>query len=138
MKKLFLIFLVICPLLAKSSLSIGVQIMEKISFALLKKTPINILVQDEKDLKLIEGSKMFNQVFSCSNADMILTKMRNIYRVCHGNPLIFATSYRGFKLSQNAVGAFFYQKGRPNIIFKKDKLEEYKINISEKFKKYIE
>ncbi len=138
MKKIILLLTLSIYSLFAGNIPVKVRIIEKISLALVKKLPINILVQENENISLLKNSKILNQVHSCEKADMILIKKENKYTSCKIPPLIFATSYLGFKNSPSAIGAFFYQKGRPNIILKKDKLDKYNIKLSEEFDKYIE
>ncbi len=137
MKKLYLIFIVFSSLFATPKTSIGTQIMEKISVALTYKDSVKILVQNKDDLIFIKNSLILKRVDKCEEADIILVK--NAYELsCKNNPLIFATSYLGFKNTPSVLGAFYYQKGRPNLILKEEKLKLRNIKLSKEFDRYIE
>ncbi len=96
------------------------------------------MVEDIADLKLVDDDTYFELVQNCNQSDIILIKKNNKHEDCSGKPLVFATSYVGIKNYPESVGAFFYQKGRPNIIFNKKVLDKRDIKISQKFNKYIE
>lgn len=85
---------------------------------------------------LIKDSKYIKTVFNCEEADLILTH-KNYFTKCK-NKMIFTTNYLMFKNLPHAVGAFFYQKGRPNIIFRKNELKKFHITLPKEFDKYIE
>lgn len=110
--------------------------MEKISKALVVKENIAIYIQDDRDINLIDGSVVLQRVDRCEDADIVLVKDK--FKPCNGTVLVFATSYKGFKKNKNAIGAFFYQKARPNVILKKKKLKKDGIRLPSEFDKYIE
>jgi hypothetical protein len=56
---------------------------------------------------------------------------------CSNKP-IFTNNYRLFKNFPQIIGAFFWQKGRPNIIFDAERLKEQNIVLDPSYDKYIE
>jgi hypothetical protein len=76
-------------------------------------------------------------VFDCEEADIVIVStLKDIPLECAGK-LLFGTKYSQLK-DQRVVGAFFWQKGRPNILFYKSRLEEKQIELDSSFKKYVE
>ncbi len=76
-------------------------------------------------------------VQNCMQADMvILTSTKNIPDECSGK-ILFGTKYSHLKY-KGVIGAFFWQKGRPNILFYKEKLLENKVYLDSKLEKYID
>ena len=54
---------------------------------------------------------------------------------CHNKPL-FTDNYKTFKKNPNAIGALYWKKGRPNIIFLKSRLQKFGLSLPSKLKKY--
>lgn len=76
-------------------------------------------------------------VQDCSEADIvILSEVKNIPYECN-NKILFGTRYYHLK-NPNVIGAFFWQKGRPNILFYKRRLDEHNIKLVSSFDKYVE
>ncbi len=76
-------------------------------------------------------------VTECKDADIvILSTTVNIPKEC-ASKLLFGSRYSHLK-NKNVLGAFFWQKGRPNILFYKKRLKKQKIVLDSSFDKYIE
>ncbi len=76
-------------------------------------------------------------VKDCALADIVLlSSIQNIPKECKGK-VFFGSRYKHLKNPQ-VVGAFFWQKGRPNILFYKNRLEKYHITLDKSYDKYIE
>jgi len=53
--------------------------------------------------------------------------------------LIFANGYLVFQRDKgNVIGGFYWQKGRPNLVFKKSKLHKNNIKIPKNLEKYVD
>ena len=101
-----------------------------------KKANTNIYLHtDVKSLKTYPGGLKI--VESCSKAEVvILSTTKNIPNECN-NKILFGTRYSHLK-NKNVIGAFFWQKGRPNILFYKKHLKKNSIKLDSSFDKYIE
>ena len=76
-------------------------------------------------------------VDDCKKADLvILSTTKNIPKECEGK-ILFGSRYSHMK-STNVVGSFFWQKGRPNILFYQNRLKKHNINLDSSFNRYIE
>lgn len=117
-----------------SELEVATKIMDKISYALIKKDVVKVLAIGAEEKKIVDNSILMKSVKECQNADMVLSKKSVTCR----DKVLFFTNYKTFKNNEQAIGAFFWQKGRPNIIFRKEVLGQFNIVLSEKFDKYIE
>ena len=75
-------------------------------------------------------------VKNINNADiMIVQKQKNLPQ----NKIIFATNYLILKnYKKEAIGGFYWKKGRPNILFLKANLSRHHINLPPSFNDYIE
>ena len=78
-----------------------------------------------------------NITTECAKADLvILSTTKDIPKECL-TKVLFGTRYSHLK-NKNVIGSFFWQKGRPNILFYKQRLEEHKIKLDSSFDRYIE
>ena len=72
-------------------------------------------------------------------ADILFISKQDSFSKISFNKIIFVNSYKLLKNYQNiAIGGFFWQKGRPNIIFLRKNLQKHHIHLPVKFQKYIE
>ena len=78
-----------------------------------------------------------NIVDDCKEADLvILSTNKDIPKECN-QKILFGTRYSHLK-NKNVVGAFFWQKGRPNILFYQKRLQMYNVKLEPSFNEYIE
>ncbi|MDQ7055576.1 MAG: hypothetical protein Q9M89_03460 [Persephonella sp.] len=111
------------------------EIISKICSAISKKD-IGIKVYLTENMKyIIKYSKIFVPVDSCEDADIVVAG-QEIHN-CRGKIMV-VTRYFLLKRYKNAVAAFYWYKGRPNITFVKEKLERYHISLPEKFSKFVD
>ncbi|MDD3324714.1 MAG: hypothetical protein PHN38_06305 [Sulfurospirillaceae bacterium] len=141
MKKI--LFLLICATVLINASDIALAKAKIVSFVakeLVKKEYVSIYVEDIDYADIFGVSRNLTRTNSCENADIILIKnIELIPKTCLLNEsLVIATSYASYKNTPYVVGAFFWQKGRPNIILKEQKLKELGIVLSEKLNPYIE
>ncbi|NPA59146.1 MAG: hypothetical protein GXO30_01565 [Epsilonproteobacteria bacterium] len=131
MKKI-LFFLLFITIYAHASIDYELRFYERI-IPLIFKIPIHIYA--DKEIKFIlRRSKKFIIENKCKDALLIIGLVKNIK--CQDKPL-FATDYETYKISPNAFGAFYWRKGRPQLKFKKEKLEEFNLEIDSSLQKYI-
>ena len=136
--KLFLLsILIISSLLSSNVEKLETQILSSIAHSLVHKKSVNMCIDDKKFKNIKKYAKNIKLV-SCAKADIVFTsKDSDMKRKCKTS-LIFPTSYYLYKHSPMMVGAFFWQKGRPNIIFREKQLEHLNIKLPKNFEKYIE
>ncbi len=133
--KILLICLFVSTIYA-SDTKLAVEIFSRISTALTQKTNPNIYIHTNiKDIQEHENKLTF--VKDCSKADLVLlSSTQDIPSTCDGK-LLFGTRYYHLK-DERVIGAFFWQKGRPNVLFYKSRLEKNNIKLDSSFNKYIE
>jgi len=70
-------------------------------------------------------------------ADILI--LYNTFDVPDDNKIIFADGYLVFEhFKDRLVGGFYWQKGRPNLVFLKKNLKDHNITLPESLKDYIE
>lgn len=52
--------------------------------------------------------------------------------------IVFTTDYDMLEKNKRIVGAFFWQKGRPNLLFVRNRLQKANVTLGHEFDKYIE
>ena len=89
-------------------------------------------------IKHLNKNKKIPTSLTCEQADIIvLNTLEKLPKNCK-EKLLFTNSYNVYAQDENIIGAFFWQKGRPNIIFNKNVLERKNIILSPSFNKYVE
>jgi hypothetical protein len=89
----------------------------------------------------IPSIKKFSSKFSiakdCAQADVVIVAHnKQLPPGCKGK-ILFGCRYRTLK-NNNVVGAFFWQKGRPNILFYNTRLQREGLKLTPHLQKYID
>ena len=71
---------------------------------------------------------------NCKKADFALLA-EDEKKVCDKPEIVF--NYRGYLHNQNAVGVFFWQKGRPTIRFSLKRLEHFNLQVRGELSKFV-
>ncbi len=117
---------------------IKLKLITVIAHALVKKKVVRVYVGDKSFLSKPENVDHIIFVSSCEKADMVIVKDAcSLSEECK-NKLIFVTNYYGFRESPVAIGALFWQKGRPVLVFKGDNLKKRHISLPREMNKYID
>ena len=132
MKKIAFICLLVLSLAAQEKIELA--IISKIAHALVKKPVILIYTDSQKYLikKKYDGLRFIHQ---CQNADMAL--LRHFHKRCSHKKVIVLDFWL-LKKDKDALGAFYWQKGRPNVIFPQSRLEQRKISLPKEFESFID
>lgn len=126
----------VISLFSYDSMHVKARILSKIAHELIKKDVVNIYVDD--DFIGTKGLVDSLKYTSCKDADIVfISKQEALSDGCE-NKIIFSTSYYFYQNSPQVTGAFFWQKGRPNVIIKSAMIEKLGIFLSEPFHKYVE
>jgi len=91
--------------------------------------------KQEKDIY----SEYFYLTKDCKSANFIFDNKGLLNESCKKlNKLYFTNNYRRLISNTKYYGAFFWNKSRPNIVFIKQRLEQYNVKLSKEYIKYIE
>jgi len=137
MKKIFILLLLLANILFASSNAVEAKIYDSIFSAIFPhKNIVRVWVDKESKKTVLERIKNIKVVTSSLEADICLVfKSKNI----ETNKVIFVGSYALLKYyKESTIGGFFWQKGRPNILFLKNNLDKYNVKLPAKFSKYVE
>jgi len=100
-----------------------------------KESPVFYLY---KDIKYLDKNANIKITKDCKSADIVvINTLKSLSPEC-SKKVIFTTKYRLYSENENIIGAFFWQKGRPTVIFNRELLKQHNIVLSKSFQKYIE
>lgn len=103
-------------------------------------------VTNRTDLSIYTDSKKINKILlnndtafvkSCDKADIAILETDTSVVKCKNRPVI-TLRYNLLKIYSNSIGSFFWQKGRPNIVFIEARLRDHNITIDSSFNDFIE
>jgi len=137
LKKILLLVLLFFNLLQGSDADV---IESKIVMNMLQAISNNSRVSihtDSKRIKAILKNDKVEFLNTCEDADVIILEKNKNKNLCKNTPVL-TLKYDLLKVYPNSVASFFWQKGRPNIVFIEPRLKEQKIVISGEFQDFIE
>jgi len=105
-------------------------------FSSLSESEKPLVYMDSKIESLTLASDKFVLTSTCKDADIVIMTKSSLAAECQDN-IVFGTRYRHLR-KEYVVGAFFWQKGRPNIVFQKEKLDEKQITLAPALQDFIE
>jgi len=111
--------------------SAKIELFEKLFSTLFHKPVIYVLTNNE-DIKY-STSNVLKVVNSCDKADVIVG---DVDKNC--TKPRFLLDYYQFKKDPNAIGAFYWRKGRPQLRLRKNMIEKYHLYISKDFEDFLE
>jgi len=121
-----------------SQINVEKKIYKMIFSALFPSNSVVKVWSDEPSKTFIFASmKKVKLVKSQNNADILM--LYHNEEIDTNNKIVFANGYLVFQRKKGkAVGGFYWQKGRPNLIFVKKILQKKGIVLPDNLKKYIE
>ncbi len=100
-----------------------------------------------KDKELRQVFKHSNQIElsdSISHATIILLSSKEdlapinaLFSKGGRLPIVFTTKYKLLKESHHIIGAFYWKKGRSQLLFIKNRLDKHQIYLPEKYRSFI-
>lgn len=137
MKRLVL-FIVIAIVVSahESDIKIHAKMMDKLAVDLVNKERVKIYDPTygrSYDSYLSQSAT----VQECSDADIAVVSLINQTQGCK-NQIILVTRYNLLNELSEAIGAFYWQKGRPNLVFIRSRLAEKKVRLSNEYTKHID
>lgn len=125
----------LCAEVSKSSME--TQIIEKIATSLFPKQRITAWGETTDQKNIIRQSKKIEEAVDSSHADLIIVS-KNLPQNLSHNTVIITTEYTLLKNDERIIGAFFWQKGRPNLLFLRPRMQKANVKLGHEFDKYIE
>ena len=91
--------------------------------------------QSSKKIVLSDNVENSTIVVVSSKSELIALKKDFLEN--NANPIMFTTDYRLLQESNNIVGAFYWKKGRSQLLFIKPRLDKYNIHLAPKYKPFV-
>jgi hypothetical protein len=113
---------------------IEVRLIEKILIDMANKQPVNVCVINYNANKILNYST-YLRITKCENADFMIIG-KDTEEINYNKPAIVFDEDL-IKKVKNAVGALYWKKGRPQLIFIKNRLDKYKIQLPSEYKGYL-
>ena len=120
---------------------IKAQIILSIAHLVTHKKTVKIYVDDPSFLDIFKNSSYIKRVMNCFQADIIITKnSQNIKKQCKKKQTnIISTTYRDYKQNSDIdFGAFFWQKGRPNMLINSKIIRKRSMHLPRSYYKYLD
>lgn len=116
----------------------AVKVLEKIFASIDIGQELKIYSNDKGIESEFAKRKRFSVVSRCENASLlVLTDEVELDKGCK-NRATFVMSYELLRKNKQSFGAFFWKKGRPNIILLKPRMESQNISTSSALEGYVE
>lgn len=136
MKKVVLLFLINIIVFA-SQADVEFKIYTTIINSLFPNKNIVYVWCDSNDLNFLDKSQKIVIIPDIKKADILIISHQLSQPEI--DKIIFTRDYKLLKkYKENAVGGFYWQKGRPNILFLKRNLQKFHLELPKTFKDYIE
>ncbi len=114
------------------------NILEKVFSQISINENLKIWCDDNSLMSQLKDHNRLQIVDDCLSANLILLNNQgNLSQSCE-NKHIFALKYDILSDIPSSFGAFFWKKGRPNIVIIKPRLESQSIKISKRLEEYLE
>lgn len=140
MKKIIFLLSIFVTLLSASNSNseLRLKILKNIISGIENSKPMRLWSDDKEIMDAFSLSKNFVVVDRYEDAKMIiLSKKSNLPNKVRSKH-IFVLDYDLLYQIPESIGAFFWKKGRPNIVFIKPRLEEHSLKLSANLKPYLE
>lgn len=81
----------------------------------------------DTDIILITNESALNEILYTIGENMDMPK----------KPIIFVSNYQFLKISDEIVGAFYWRKGRSQLLFIKKRLQQHDITLPKEYQKFM-
>lgn len=119
-----------------------VKLFNHVFYALTDKKVIKVYTRDTFFANTLNNSKKISVVNKEADADIVLITskkdMESLDRYSLPQEvLIFTTSYKLLKTYPKTIGAFYWRKGRSQLLFVRERLEMKNITLPREYQKFI-
>lgn len=135
--QVIIVFFTLVITVNASESAVAAQIIDKVLTSFIREEKVMTWGETEEHIKIIQHSPKMEWTDDPKKAKFLLIS-NSIPDNLSENAIVFTTEYKLLKKDDRIVGAFFWQKGRPNLLFLRNRLQENKLTLSKEFNKYIE
>ena len=130
---LFLL-LVLSNTIAASDIEWEALIVEKMLTSMATEKEIKVYAQEKRLDQVCKEMHNVSKIDNCNKADFVLVG-KELPESCKKPEIVF--DYNTFKKDSNAVGVFFWQKGRPTIRFSSKRLKQFGLQVEGELAKFV-
>lgn len=137
MRRFVLYFTLAANLLAQESdLKLHAKMMDKLATDIINKEQTTICdpTYGRSYSPYLKRAQMLN---TCSDGDIAIVSSASQIQG-HKNQIIIVTNYNLLNTIPEAIGAFYWQKGRPNLVFIRSRLIEKQVRLSSEYIKLVD
>ncbi len=138
MKKLLLILTLSCWHLHALEVESTLRIYHDLFGSLLHKSHYSVYTDNRQLYTVFSKSSHISLTSNPSSADaLVITKKSTLESISSANrKIILTTKYSLLRNSPKIIGAFYWRKGRAQLLFVKKRLERSGISLPGKYRKY--
>jgi len=119
-----------------------VKLYHHLFYEMTKHETIKLYTENKEYATIFNQAEHFLLVDKAEDADIILiTSTHEIERLkdktLAKHTILFTTRYRLLKSYDDIVGAFYWRKGRSQLLFIKERLESHDIKLPQNYSKFI-
>lgn len=147
MRKILILLIILYGQLHALESESTLKIYHGIFTALSSKTPINVYTNDKEYRDVFIHSKKIVLSNTLKESDIALVTdertlkdilyVKNTNRNFDKKLIIFVTNYHFLKISEEVVGAFYWRKGRSQLLFIKNRLKQHNITLSKEYQSFM-
>lgn len=146
MKKIFIFLILLYGQLYALERESTLKMYHGIFSALSSKTMNSVYTTDHEYRKVFATSKRIILANKPEESDIVLITnrstldsiiRRNRVKQNAKKPILFVTNYHFLKYSEEVVGAFYWKKGRSQLLFIKKRLEQHSIQLPKAYQNYM-
>lgn len=147
MKKILLLFILVYGQLFALDRGSTLKMYHGIFSALSSKPSITVYTNDKEYRDVFSYSKRIFLTKEPEEADIaLITNERSLKRILYRfkvntnvskKPILFVTDYHFLKESDDIVGAFYWRKGRSQLLFIKQRLKEHDITLPREYQSFM-
>ena len=102
-----------------------------------QKTTVYVWSDDPEKTAIL--SKISKVVVTAKPSEAEIVFLKKVQRELPKKPLVFALDYRTLKsYKERLLGGFYWQKGRPNLVFFKQELHLHHIELPKEMQAFVE
>jgi len=115
------------------------KIIDTIAVSVVRKD-IKLYIPEITELEENVYSEIFQLTKTCNTANFIFVKKNiNDENLCpNSQKIYFTNNYQKLLVDKKYIGAFFWSKSRPNIVFIKDRLDQRNIILPKEYNQFVE
>ena len=147
MRKLLIVLILLNGALYALERESTLKMYHGIFTALSSKTPIKVYTNDKEYRDVFLHSKKIVLSNTLQESDIALvTDERTLKGILYKKSrneefdkktIIFVTNYHFLKISDEIVGAFYWRKGRSQLLFIKNRLKHYEITLPKEYQNFM-